>query len=91
MQIAVDLESIKNRAAALRLSPSHLARAAGKTPSLVCAAFKPGSNPTVRTVNALDEALSKEERKVLEHLLARFDRADLAAQIFAPEGKAVAA
>lgn len=83
--------NILARAKAIRLPLPVLAKAAGKHPNTLKKLAKREGREHRSTLEAVDTALTAEERRQLEHLLGRFGKADLAGEIFDREQEAVAA
>lgn len=58
-----DLETIRDKATRLRLSPSRLARLAGLNKSSLAKLYRPEWNPKASTIAACLQAIAKEEAK----------------------------
>jgi hypothetical protein len=76
--------SLLTRASVIRMPLKQWAGAAKLHPNTLKRLDQREGREHRATIVAADEALTKEERKLLEHLLQRFDRTDLLDQIFVP-------
>lgn len=72
------------RVSAIRLPVQELAQAAGKHPNTVRRLDKREGREHRATVEAIEQALTKEEQRLLRHLLERFGKPELYEQIVPP-------